>query len=296
MKLTPKILIPVLPFIALILVTIFGTTSIVNPGLETRAAASPHLEPQSVPAEVANRGVLRVGVKFDHPGLSMKNLRGTPEGFEVDMVEYLAAGLGIDQDHIEWVEVTSANREQLLNQGKVDIVVATLTVTEKRLELIDFAGPYLHIAQDLIVPKDNPKSITSPEDPEGTKVCSTLGGTVSSITRELYPDARLIEFDNSAKCIDAIKTGSVDAFATQGPIGAGYVSKDAEYIEMLGHPYGPQEWGIGIKKGNTSLCHYINDHLAEFEESGSYAEAWDLSVGKYSKEPGQLPELMECRS
>jgi glutamate transport system substrate-binding protein len=132
-------------------------------------------------------------------------------------------------------------------------------------------------------------------DPVGLKVCSTLGGAVSQATRKAYPDVTLVEFDNSAKCIDAIKTGAVDAFATQGPIGAGYVSKDEEYLEMLGNPYGPEKWGIGLKKGDTSLCTFINQQLITFEADGSYQEAWQDSVGRYSKEPAELPELVSCQ-
>jgi glutamate transport system substrate-binding protein len=286
---------PVIFLLALALVALFGSTSLVSPGLEPQAAQSPRLVPGSTPEAIAQRGVLRVGAKFDHPGLSMKNLQGTPEGFEVDMVEYVAAKMGLSKDAIEWTEVTSANREQLLNQGKVDMVVATLTITEKRLKIIDFAGPYLAITQDLIVPKGNPQGIKSPSEPAGIQVCSTLGGAVSQATRKAYPDVKLIEFDNSAKCIDAIKTGAVDAFATQSAIGAGYVSKDEEYLEVLGNPYGPEKWGIGLKKGDSTMCSFVNEQLTSFESDGSYTEAWDKSIGQYSKEPSVLPQLVKCQ-
>lgn len=286
---------PAVFLLALAFVALFGSTSLVSPGLETPPAQSPQLVPGSTPDTIAKRGILRVGVKFDHPGLSMKNLQGTPEGFEVDMVEYVAAKMGLSKDAIEWTEVTSANREQLVNQGKVDMIVATLTMTEKRMKIIDFAGPYLDITQDLIVPIGNPQGIKSPSDPAGISVCSTLGGAVSQATRKAYPDVKLIEFDNSAKCIDAIKTGAVDAFATQSAIGAGYVSKDKEYLEMLGNPYGPEKWGIGLKKGDPTLCSFINEQLASFESDGSYSEAWDKSIGQYSKEPAALPELVKCQ-
>ncbi|TQJ39137.1 amino acid ABC transporter substrate-binding protein (PAAT family) [Arthrobacter sp. SLBN-112] len=286
---------PAVFLLALALVALFGSTSMVSPGLEPQPVQAPQLVPGSTPAAIAQRGVLRVGVKFDHPGLSMKNLQGTPEGFEVDMVEYIAAKMGLPKGSIAWTEVTSANREQLLNQGKVDMVVATLTITDKRKQIIDFAGPYLDITQDLIVPKGNPEGIKSPVDPAGIQVCSTLGGAVSQATRKIYPDVKLIEFDNSAKCIDAIKTGAVDAYATQSAIGAGYVSKDKEYLEMLGNPYAPEKWGIGLKKGDPTMCSFVNEQLTSFESDGSYAEAWNKSIGQYSKEPAALPELVTCQ-
>ena len=290
-----SVIAPAAFLLALALVALFGSTSMVSPGLETPPAQAPQLVSGSTPAAIAERGVLKVGVKFDHPGLSMKNLQGTPEGFEVDMVEYIAAKMGLSKDSIEWTEVTSANREQLLNQGKVDMVVATLTITEKRKQIIDFAGPYLDITQDLIVPKGNPQGIKSPVEPAGLQVCSTLGGAVSQATRKAYPDVKLIEFDNSAKCIDAIKTGAVDAYATQSAIGAGYVSKDEEYLEVLGNPYGPEKWGIGLKKDDRTMCSFVNEQLTTFESDGSYAEAWDKSIGQYSKDPAGLPELVTCQ-
>ena len=243
---------------------------------------------------IAKSGKLRVGVKFDHPLLSQRNLKGKLEGFEADMVRYIAAKLGLDESKIELVEASGSNREQFLQQDKVDMVVATLSITDKRQQVISFAGPYLNVKQDLVVKKGNPSGIRNPQDPPGRKVCSTLGGAVSDVTRTTYPQTNLVEFDVSSKCIDALKTGAVDALATQDLIGYSYVAKEPSNLQMLGSPYGDEKWGIGIKKGNTQFCEFLNQTLANFAKDGSLHNAWEHSFAKYGAAEPALPQPVQC--
>ncbi|MDR7159107.1 glutamate ABC transporter substrate-binding protein [Arthrobacter sp. BE255] len=262
------------------------------------ASAAPVAQNVSFPAgttmdQAVKDGKLRVGGRFDHPGLSQKNLSGTQEGFEVAMVNYIAGKLGLKPEQVEWTETNSANREQFLQQDKVDIVVSTLSINDKRKQVIDFAGPYAEVPYDLLIAKGNPKGIKDPVTPAGTTVCSTAGGAVSAFIRKQYPDVKLVEFDVSSKCIEALKNGQVDALSTQGPIGAGYVAEDEENLEMLGADLGdPEYWGIGIKKSNTQFCEFLNKSLTEFSSDGSYKNAWTTYLGA-SKEQ-KLPALASC--
>ena len=245
-------------------------------------------------AKITKAGKLRVGVKFDHPQLSQKNLKGELQGFEADMIRYIAAQLGLKPNQIEFIETSSDNREQFLQQNKVDMVVATMSITPERQKVVSFAGPYLSVRQDLVVKKGNPQHLKSPQNPSGTKICSTLGGAVSQVTRETYPKAKLVEFDASSKCIEALKNGSVDALATQNQIGASYVSQDPGSLQLLGAPYGQENWGVGIRKGDTAFCQFIDKALAKFSQDGSYKKAWDASLGRYVTTRQKLPQPIAC--
>ncbi|MFI1395873.1 glutamate ABC transporter substrate-binding protein [Streptomyces sp. NPDC020681] len=245
-------------------------------------------------AAIAKVHKLRVGVKFDHPQLSQKNLKGELEGFEADMIRYIGAKLGLKPTQIEFVEASGTNREEFLKQDKVDMVVATFSITDQRKQVVSFAGPYLSIKQDLVVTKGNPEGIQSPQAPAGKKICSTLGGTVSKVTRQTYPKAKLVEFDVSSKCIEALKNGSVDALATQDLIGASYVSENPDALELLGASYGAETWGIGIKKGNVAFCEFINGALTDFSKDGSYKKAWDATLGRFAKVEQNLPPAAPC--
>jgi hypothetical protein len=128
-------------------------------------------------ARLNEAGKVRVGTKFDQPLFGLKNLEGKPEGFDAEIAEIIAADLGISAENIEWIETISANREPFIQQDKVDFVVATYTINDKRKEAIDFAGPYYVAGQDIMVAKGNPEDITGPAALAGKKVCSVAGST-----------------------------------------------------------------------------------------------------------------------
>jgi glutamate transport system substrate-binding protein len=255
---------------------------------------SPRFAPGSTMQKIHDRGYLWIGSRYDHPGLSAANLKGQQEGFEIDLGEYIAGKLGLRADQIQYVEASSANREQFLAQDKVDIVMATYSITEKRRKDISFAGPYADIQLDLVVLTGNPAGIVDPQTPRGVRICSTAGGQVSATIRENFPETNLIEFDVSSKCIDALKNGTVDALSTHGPIGAGYVSKDPDDLEMLGRPFYADNWAIGIPKGDGELCQWLNDTLRQAADDGSYTAAWNASLGWFAKQQMTLLEPQPC--
>lgn len=261
-------------------------------------SAAPVVQNVSFPAgttmnSIVKDGKLRVGGKFDLPGLSQKNLTGKMEGFEVSIVNYIAGQLGLKPEQVEWTETSSANREQFIQQDKVDMVVSSFTINDKRKKVIDFAGPYAKISSDLLIAKGNPKGIKDPATPAGVVVCGTSGGSVVASIRENFPTVNLVEFDVASKCIEAIKNGQVDAYATDGPIGAGYVSVDKEKLQMLGIELGqPGYWGIGLSKGDTEFCKFLDDSLKKFGSDGSYKNAWNTYLGAAKEQ--QLPTLDAC--
>ena len=106
-------------------------------------------------------GKIRVGIKFDQPGLGFKK-SGTYVGFDVDVAKYIAKKLGYSEDQIVWKEAPSKQREAMLQNGDVDYIVATYSITDERKKVVSFAGPYFVAGQDLLVRKDE-TSIKGPE-------------------------------------------------------------------------------------------------------------------------------------
>src|SRR4029453_16580930 len=146
-------------------------------------------------ARLKSAGKVTVGTKFDQPLFGLKNLEGKPEGFDVEIAKLIAGEMGISADNITWVESVSANREPFIQQGKVDLVVATYTINDKRKQVVDFAGPHYEAVQDIRVAKGNPEQIKGPDDLAGKKVCSVTGSTPAENIRTNSPDADLTEFD-----------------------------------------------------------------------------------------------------
>jgi glutamate transport system substrate-binding protein len=252
----------------------------------------------STMAKLQSAGAIKVGTKFDQPGFGLQGLSGSPEGFDVEIAKLIVAKLGIPEDKIQWVESPSKVREENIEQGKADIVVATYTINDKRKERITFAGPYYVAGQALMVRKDE-SAITKPEDLKTNatkKVCSVTGSTPAEKIKEYLADqGQLTLFDVYSKCADALKNNQVDVVTTDNVILLGLVSKSDGAFKLSGEAFTEEPYGIGIKKGDTAFCQFIDDTLKEADSSGAYKKAWDDTAGKIEgAQPPTLPKADTC--
>ena len=242
-------------------------------------------------ARLKEAGTVTVGTKFDQPLFGLKNLEGKPEGFDVEIAKLIAGEMGIAADKVNFVESVSANREPFIQQDKVDFVVATYTINDKRKEVVDFAGPYYEAGQDIMVAKGNPEGIAGPDDLAGKKVCSVTGSTPAENIRTNYPDADLTEFDVYSKCAEALKNGQVQAVTTDNVILLGLINQDPEAFELVGKPFTEEPYGIGLKKGDTEFRSFINDTLDKLYQDGRWKAAWDATAGKVATETPTPPAV-----
>jgi glutamate transport system substrate-binding protein len=242
-------------------------------------------------ARLNQAGTVTVGTKFDQPLFGLKNLEGKPEGFDVEIAKLIAGELGIAADKVNFIEAVSANREPFIQQDKVDFVVATYTINDKRKQVVDFAGPYYEAGQDIMVAKGNPEAIKGPEDLAGKKVCSVTGSTPAENIRTNYPDADLTEFDVYSKCAEALKNKQVQAVTTDNVILLGLISQDPDAFELVGKPFTKEPYGIGLKKGDTEFRSFINDTLEKIEQDGRWLAAWDATAGKVATDQPTPPTI-----
>ncbi len=267
-----------------------------SPGSDVPVADKPSFAAGSTMAKLADAGKLRVGTKFDQPGFGLKGLSGKPEGFDVEVATIIAGALGIKAADIEYVESPSKVREELIEQGKVDLVAATYTINDKRKERISFAGPYYVAGQQLMVASDN-STIKGPDDLKAapdTKVCSVTGSTPAEQIQEyLASPGQLVLFDVYDKCADALRTGQVGVVTTDNVILLGFVSKSQGKFKLVGEQFTEEPYGIGVTKGDTAFCEFINETLKKNE--AAYTKAWEDTAGKVegAKTP-TLPTAAAC--
>jgi len=241
-------------------------------------ASHPSFPAGSTMAKLAKAGTVRIGVKFDQPPYGSKDLSGKEQGFDVDIAKAIAGGLGIAPDKIQWVETVAANREPFLQQGKVDFIVAAYGITDSRKQVVSFAGPYFNDPQDLAVKKGNPENIKGPKDTAGKKVCAITGSAVAQEMREHYPKAQLVQFDVQTKCAAALKDGSVDAWTSDTGNIWGAMAKDPSAFDLVGKPFRDDLYAVGIPKGDTQFCGYIEKTIKKLESDGSYKKAWNENI------------------
>lgn len=222
---------------------------------------------------------LVIGVKADQPGLGLQE-GSTYTGFDIEIAKIIAKGLGVPESGIEYKTTVSSNREPFIQQGQVDLVIATYTINDERKKVVNFGGPYYIAGQDLLVPTAS--TITGPEALAGKKVCSVSGSTPAKRIQTDYKDASLQQFDSYSKCVQALADGTVDAVTTDDIILAGYAAQ-AQYagkFKVVGKPFSEEPYGIGLKKTDTEGCKKINEILTAAASDGSYKAAWDNTLGK----------------
>jgi len=261
-----------------------GTTS--NPTV----AEKPTFAAGSTMAKLASAGTIKIGTKYDQPLFGQVGLDGKPVGFDVEIGKLIAAKLGIPADKIEWSETVSANREPFIEQGRVDLVIATYTINDKRKQVVSFAGPYYEAGQALMVNKDN-DSIKKPEDVKGKKVCSVTGSTPAATIVEKY-HAELVPAATYSACLEPLRNKQVEAITTDNVILAGFVDKEPGAFKLASdQTFTKEPYGIGLKKDDTVFRNWINDQLEAFGKDGSYKKAWEATAGSVIKTAPELPAI-----
>ncbi|RZB16160.1 glutamate ABC transporter substrate-binding protein [Streptomyces sp. F001] len=235
---------------------------------------------------------IKIGIKYDQPGLGLKEPDGSFSGFDVDVATYVAKELGYEADRIEWVETKSADRENALARGDVKFIAATYSITDERKAKVDFAGPYLLAHQDLLVRADS--DIAEGTDLNGKKLCSVTGSTsAQNVKDEIAPDAQLKQNGTYSECIAGLQSGAVDAVTTDDSILAGFAAQE-QYkgqFKLAGLKLSNENYGVGVKKGDTETVNKINDALEKMVSDGSWETAVKENFGPANYKNEQAPKI-----
>lgn len=238
----------------------------------------PNPSPSVVPGATPG-GQLRIGISFDQPGLGMKE-GDSYAGFDVDTATYVAKALGVPAEKITWIEADPGNRESLLTSDAVDLVFSTYSITDERKKVVDFAGPYFLAHQDLLV-RRNEEEIEGPETLNGRVLCSVSGTTSAALVKERFRGTiELREYAKFSDCVAALDRSEVDAVTTDDVILAGYAA-ESQYkgkLRVVGKGFSDENYGVGIKKGDSALVEQVNAALKEYIADGSWKASLDQTV------------------
>jgi glutamate transport system substrate-binding protein len=253
--------------------------------------AASKFEAGTAMADIAKAGKVKIGVKFDQPGLGFKRAgQDTPSGLDVEMGKLLAAKLGIAADDVQWVETISDNREPFLQKGTVDFVIASYSITDERRKVVGQAGPYYVTGQQLLVKKGS--DIKDVADVKGKEVCSVTGST--SLEQIEAKGAVGRGFETYSQCRDQVLDGAVEAMTTDGSILLGYAAQNPDELEVVGEPFSEERYGVGYSKDAPELCKFIGDALTEAQDSGDWAKAFEATLGKSGVDTPEPPKLDPC--
>lgn len=258
------------PSLTLMLVLILSLVlSGCNTGTDTPSASGGgDAEAKGTIEQIKERGKLVAGVKYDTKLFGLKDpSSGNVEGFDVDIAKAIAKQILGDETKVELKEVTSKTRIPMLQNGDIDIIIATMTITDERKEQVDFSDVYFEAGQSLLVKSDS--AITGLDSLDGVKVLAVKGSTSAQNIREKAPKAEVLEFDNYQDAFTALKAGKGEALTTDNIILIGMQQTDNNY-KLVGGNFTSEPYGMAIRKGDTAFVEEVNKVLKSLKDSGEY--------------------------
>lgn len=233
------------------------------------------------------RGRLIVGLDTGSNLMSFRNpATGGIEGFDVDIAREIARDLLGSPDKVEYRVLTAAEREQALQDAKVDIVAHTMSITCERRRAVDFSTAYYEAHQRILVMAGSP--ITGVDDLGGKRMCMTMGTRSLDRIRALAPDATVIAVPTWSDCLVMLQQRQVDAVSADDTLLAGMTTQDP-YMRIVGPSLGPEPYGIGMTKGEDDLVRFANGTLERVRQDGTWERIYDRWLSELGPSPGPPP-------
>ena len=229
--------------------------------------------------KIKDAGTLKTGGSDAGPLFSMKDpSTGKITGFDAGLAQLLSHYItGKDDGPIALTVTTVDTRETLIQNGTVDTVFATYSITPERAKKVAFAGPYYRSGNAVMVLADN-TTITGAKDLEGKKVAMQQGSTTPASLKKVAPGAIPSLFPNDAQCLAALKTKRVDAYVIDQGILISNASTD-KTLKVVGEPFDNDFYGIGVTRDDPQAKAFVNDWLKKIEADGTWAKLWKATIG-----------------
>lgn len=232
---------------------------------------------------IKQRGTLIVGVKADYKPFGFRDPSGAIIGLEPDLAADVAKRLGVK---LELVPVVSANRIEFLQQGKVDLLIATLSDKPERRRVVQAIDPqYYSDFVNVMLPKTS--GITDWAQLKGKPLCATSGAWYNKDIARTY-GAEIVAFDGSEKPLFALKQGNCLGYVYDQSMLQGKLLDDdwkAGYaLPLKGILDAP--WMMAVAPGNTSLQQMMEATTKDWMKTGLIVEEekkWGIEPTSYSK-------------
>ena len=250
--------------------------TIIAAALIALAAVSAFAKPKAkyrTVEQIKKSGTIKIAVFSDKKPFGYVDEFGKYQGYDVYFAERIAKDLGVK---VKYVPVEAAARVEVLETGKVDLVLANFTVTPARAEKVDFALPYMKCALGVV--SNDKDLITKPEDLNGKTLIVSKGTTAETYFTENYPQVNLLKFDQYSEAYNALLDGRGEGLSTDN------TEVLAWAIENPGFSVGIESLGSldtiapAVSKGNTSLLNWLNSEIKSLGKENFFHADYEATL------------------
>lgn len=218
--------------------------------------------------DVIESGTLTVGVKADYRPYGYLDTDGNVVGIEPDLAQDAADVLGVD---LELIEVVASNRMQFLEQGRIDVMIATMTDTMERRGVVEILNPdYYSSGTNILARKSSEFSDWS--DLDGAPVCGVQGAFYNRKTEEEF-GADIVGFTGTSEALNALQQGRCAAFVYDDSFLNSRLQEDgwADY-EMPLETIDDAPWGMAVKTGEDAMAAFMSGMIVHWHTTGRIVE------------------------
>lgn len=251
-----------------------STETVSSEAASSEAASSEAASSEAVSTEEAasadaaalttvNAGKLTMSTNAAFPPYEMTTDTGDFEGIDIEVAGAIAKKLGLE------LQVDDMDFDAALlaaQNGKSDMVMAGVTVTDERLKVMDFSDTYAEGIQSIIVPEDS--DIATADDLSGKTIGTQRGTTGYLYCTDDFGEENVIAYDNGLTAVQALNNGQVDAVVIDNAPAQEFVAANPG-LKILDTAYAQEDYAIGVAKGNTQLLDAINGALEELQDDGT---------------------------
>lgn len=227
--------------------------------------------PMDLYDSIQQRGKLVIGVKKDLKPFSYQTEEGQFQGFEIDIAKQIAQAILHDENAIEFVVVEPSNRISMLNSGQADMLIATMTITKSRSNIVDFSDPYYIAGQTVLVNKNS--KIKSFTDLNNARVGVSFGTTAIEGIKTIAPGVTIQGYKTYEDAYNALKNNEIEALAADDTVLMGFTLKD-ESVRMISQKYTQEPYGIAFRKGTESVrtIDIVNNIMSIMKNNGTMTQ------------------------
>ena len=248
-----------------------GSASSAASSVASSAASSTAASSGAAALSTVLAGKLTMATNATFPPYEMTTDSGEIEGIDVDTAKAIAEKLGLELQ-VDDMEFDAALLS--VQQGKADIVMAGVTVTDERKAVMDFSDSYATGIQSIIVPNDS--DIASPDDLAGKKIGTQRGTTGYIYCSDDFGEDSVVAYDSGLTAVQALNNGQVDAVVIDNAPATEYVAANPG-LKVLDTSYAEEDYAIGMAKG-SALEDAINKALEELKEDGTLQSIVDKYI------------------